>query len=396
MIRYFLVCILVICETSAQSQSWKQLEDFPGDGRDDGVSITVGDHSYYGTGRDNSFAFLNDWWRFDHNTKSWDTLSSLPGLPRQYAAISSMGNNIYLMGGIGQNDSIFNEIWKYNISSDEWSLVGYLPEGKRIAPLLVKSGHQFIFGMGSDGTSCKKDLYTWDPNIKNWEQLTQFPGNPKQQTKAFCTKTSLVVGSGRCGGDCYYDWYQFDLKNKIWSPYTAPDSNFCSYQFEVDNNSTYITGGGMIQLNDITPNNFSQKWYYYDKNKQHWQTLPDFPNTPRRSGATFYHNSTLTIVSGLNSIPERIKEVWELKLTETPISSTDFYYISQNESLIIYPEHQLRSFEIFYIDGKLMHQQNKVPQNQEIFISTSGWQKGVYLVRLKDKFEIKVKRVFIF
>lgn len=396
MIRYYWAWILVVFGNSLQAQSWEQQEDFPGNGRDDGVSVTVGDHSYYGTGRDNSFALLNDWWKYNHNTKTWDTLTSFPGLPRQYAAASSMENNIYLMGGIGQDDTVFNEIWKYNISSDQWSFEGELAAGKRFAPLLVKSGHQFIFGMGSDGNTCKNDLYTWDPLLNNWEALTTFPGTPQQQTKAFCDGSKLIVGSGRCGGNCFYEWHQFNLVNKTWSSYTPPDTTFCSYQFATDDKNIYITGGGMKNLNNVTPNNFIQKWYYYDKNEHHWNNLPDFPATPRRSGATFYHNSTITIVSGLNAVPERTREVWELKIPETPATNTHFYYTSQNENLIIYPQQSLTTIKIYQMDGKLMHHQTNIPNSQEIFVSTSGWEKGVYLVYFEDELEVSVERVFVF
>lgn len=47
------------------SNSWSQLEDFPGKPRAGATVFVIGNKAYFGTGRSNPGGLLNDFWEFD-------------------------------------------------------------------------------------------------------------------------------------------------------------------------------------------------------------------------------------------------------------------------------------------------------------------------------------------
>lgn len=118
-LNIFFLCM--VFHTSTNAQTWVQKDDFPGTARDDGVSVTVGNKSYFGTGRSNNFSFLNDWWEYDHRNDTLKALSDFPGSERQYASVTSVNQEIFLMGGIGDQDTVFNDVWKYDAIVDSWT-----------------------------------------------------------------------------------------------------------------------------------------------------------------------------------------------------------------------------------------------------------------------------------
>ena len=80
-----------VWEYSPDTDTWTQLDDFPGPGR----AIAIGDDMdgkyYFGFGTDR-----NDLWEYDPVTNEYTELPSCPCIPRAHPALVAHNNKIYM------------------------------------------------------------------------------------------------------------------------------------------------------------------------------------------------------------------------------------------------------------------------------------------------------------
>jgi len=209
------------------AQYWQQLEDFPGNPRDDGIAFVIGDSAYCGTGltpwwsaeRDfyglnlsnetwfsidplpideerqyasgfasnsngfvfggiNSTGYLNDLWMYEPINDNWIEKSPLPSFGRSGAACFVINDTAYFVGGRSSSSIAINEIWAYSIINDNWIQKVDFPYGNiwRASATQVNNLGYLIFGI-DEADMYQNKLYQFDPLTDSWTQTSIFPSN---------------------------------------------------------------------------------------------------------------------------------------------------------------------------------------------------------------------------
>ncbi|MBL0134281.1 MAG: IPT/TIG domain-containing protein [Chitinophagaceae bacterium] len=99
---------------------WNRKSDFPGDGRANLVSFTIGNKAYVGLG-DSNGPFYNDLYEYDASTNSWTKKANLPGPGLNRATAVAAGGKGYIICGTEPGSIIKNDLWEYNPSSNAWT-----------------------------------------------------------------------------------------------------------------------------------------------------------------------------------------------------------------------------------------------------------------------------------
>ena len=131
------------------TNSWMQLNNFPGVGRRNPLCFSVCNYGYVGLGSSTYPAVqnLNDFWQYIPSTDSWTQLQSFPGTPRYNVTSFSMGNKGYV--GTGQDNSGYNNhFWE----------VSFPVTAAFNIPASVCAGAPVIFTNSSIGANS----YSWD------------------------------------------------------------------------------------------------------------------------------------------------------------------------------------------------------------------------------------------
>ncbi len=110
-----------------------------------------------GTGRDASFGYRNDFYKYDIVNNLWSKVADLPAIPRQYSSSFVIGNKGYIVGGEAENATVFlNELWEYNPETNVWTRKADLPTVGRAAGVAmsihgkVYYGSELIYSLGID------------------------------------------------------------------------------------------------------------------------------------------------------------------------------------------------------------------------------------------------------
>lgn len=116
----------------SETDTWKQVADFPGNARDNATSVKVKNKMYIGFGSTPTTKFThNDMYVFDMDSEIWKQTSNMPYvIPSSMNTISNPGtyvegDDIYFIGGNLQILLINlanKSVYKYNTKNDNWTL----------------------------------------------------------------------------------------------------------------------------------------------------------------------------------------------------------------------------------------------------------------------------------
>ena len=163
------------------NDTWHQLTDYPGMGRDNFTTFIIDGKLYMGGGTDDSSfppAFY-DFWEYDFLDSKWNRKENVPfGKPEMsyVNAMCSNSTNGYVM-------SQYNELWKYNPSDDTWEKTTPLEAGptRRIyGNLLSKNENLYLVGgYGYNGgldyyDTSLGDVWKFDVKTNTWTLINWY------------------------------------------------------------------------------------------------------------------------------------------------------------------------------------------------------------------------------
>ena len=140
----------VFCYDPA-TDTWSQKSSFPGSARQAMVYFTIGNTEYAGMGITSdgrgSYFVESDWYKYDATTDTWTQLNFFPGDAVGAAYTFTINGEAYMIGGLSQSGIYYSgsttasdKVWKYTPSSDTWTFWGVFPDSAR-------------FGGGANGQS---------------------------------------------------------------------------------------------------------------------------------------------------------------------------------------------------------------------------------------------------
>ncbi len=315
---------------------WTQKTDFMGIDRYEAVSFSIGNKGYIGTGIDDNFGTLSDFWEYDQATDSWSQVANYGGGTRSMAVGFSIGNKGYVgtgggskefweydpaintwtqkanFGGSGRsaafgfsignkgyigsgmdgNSQVVSDFWEYNSTTDVWtqkanSLARYNTIGFSI-------GNRGYAGIGSGyGVGPQYDFSVYNPVSNTWSGGGNFTGQVRENAFAF-----TIGGKGYIGGGNYYnnwlnDFWEFDPITNGWTQKAncAGTSLIGSSGFSIGNKG-YVSNG-------LTTNTNNSFWEYDQSYNHVWSNGATSPTINVHSAAMFSVN--VTDMSGCSS-----------------------------------------------------------------------------------------------
>ena len=127
----------------------------------------------------------------------------------------------YIFGGRDSLDNYCNDMWKYDAANDTWEALGATPLKARVnATACVHDGVAYI-GLGFNGayynsTGYLTDWWSYNPEKKQWKQLSDFPGNTTARAISMAGDGELIVGYGFCY-TYERDMYHYDITKDTWT-----------------------------------------------------------------------------------------------------------------------------------------------------------------------------------
>lgn len=157
---------------------------------------------------------------------------------------------------------------------------------------------------------------------QSWTQLTDFPGNPRDDGTGFKIGDSIYFGTGMTPWwSMEADFYGLTTQTDTWfSIASLPTTKERQYATGFSSNSGkgYVFGGfnnGQF-LNDL---------WEYDPIINSWNEVTPLPSFGRSGSACFVINDTAYIIGGKNAVNSALDEVWAYSiLSDTWVQKNNF------------------------------------------------------------------------
>lgn len=255
------------------TDSWVQLNSFPGGVRGYSYGVTYNEKAYMGLGSDLN-GYPNDWWEYDMTNDSWTQKANFPYSGRNHPAMVVVGDKIYMGCGSNNNGNL-GDWWEYDIVNDTWIQKSDLPGNDRHHPFYfsigdyayVGFGHGSIPGPGSNPSASSyiyNDFYKYDPSNDTWVQLANFPSESRVAGTQFSFNGKGYVLSG--DGDDHSpldegEFWEYDPLTDSWTqlPSHPGDAIWAPGCFVIDCNVYFLLG----QNTNTFPGSYPLNVYAY-------------------------------------------------------------------------------------------------------------------------------------
>ena len=197
--------------------NWLDLSDFEGVARNDGVSFTIGDIGYVGTGYDGEVR-LKDFWSYNSSTNYWTQIADLQGEARNSAVAFSVSGKGYV--GTGYNGiNKLSDFWAYDPGSNSWDeIADFAADGgsARYGAIAMSIGDLGYIGTGYDGNYLK-DFWAYYPELDTFIAQVSVAGSKRRDAVAFVLNGKGYVCTGYNNGTYENDLLEYNPSTGLWT-----------------------------------------------------------------------------------------------------------------------------------------------------------------------------------
>ncbi|TRX71458.1 hypothetical protein [Carboxylicivirga sp. M1479] len=149
-----------------KTDTWTQLNDFPGVLRTSGIAFVINDTAYIGGGSDRvTRTELTDFWRYDEKNDAWEKMADIPVTNNVDAWSFSIGERGYIL-----TEAKENNFWSYSPHTNTWQTM------PNFQPTDIYRAHADIGGvinnkayvLTSDGTTAIDECWEFNPITNKW------------------------------------------------------------------------------------------------------------------------------------------------------------------------------------------------------------------------------------
>lgn len=137
----------------------------------------------------------------EYTQGQWMKRSGFEAEPRAYACSFTIDEKGYLCGGFrGANKEYMNDLWVYDMNNNNWEQLANMPTvGRKYATGFALNGKGYVTtGSVKDGSYSNYVADTWeyDPVSDSWTQKDDYKGGPRDGALAFVIGGYAYVGTG--------------------------------------------------------------------------------------------------------------------------------------------------------------------------------------------------------
>ncbi len=200
---------------NTNNDSWREIADFEGTPVNDAVLLSYNQKGYLigGNRLNNSELPTDQFYEYDAEDDEWDKLEDFKGRPRRFATGFRWQN--YIIYGLGEKR---DDLWAYNIDDDEWNKLKVDIPGKlkdRELAISFSYSNKVFIGFGKKG-NYKNDLWSFEPNKDNWEQLEDFPGTGRVIQCLFVINDAAYFISGYDENGKMAENWKYNINSNTW------------------------------------------------------------------------------------------------------------------------------------------------------------------------------------
>lgn len=303
--KHFFILLVLPC--FLKGQAWFRVADFPGTKRDDGVSVTVNNVVYAGSGLQEGWSSTIDFYAFYPGTLTW---SLIPGMPhtteRQYACAFPGPDCFYVFGGDGVGGAL-NNLYKYDIQTKVWTKKNSKPGSGLIAASCLSFGDTVVFVGGKTAGPGPLNSEVWQYVISSdaWIQKNPFPFTPTWRSSASVihNKGYLLFGIDSLNR-FRKEMYRYSLQTDSWQYMGDFPGTGRAYAGMASTGKRLVVFGGVDSLNQL----YKDVWQYNDVSDL-WINAPYLPSDARKGGMLSTTGDMVVYSCGI-SANGRLNETW--------------------------------------------------------------------------------------
>lgn len=186
----------------SQSNSWNQLQTFPGEARQGAVAFVINDKAYVGLGTRTMRAYVegkiySDFWVYDLKNHQWEDTPLkfiFPGEARGNAVAFSINGKGYVGTGMDKYNLPLKDFYEFDPQTG-WTKITFPGDKRMAATAFVIEKYAYV-GLGLNIKNGKQeaitDFWKFNPEDKSWEPISPKP-TPESKALARHDATSFVL-----------------------------------------------------------------------------------------------------------------------------------------------------------------------------------------------------------
>ncbi len=277
----------VLIASGGTAQTWTQKADHP-DCRYDGVSFSIGDDSYYGTGITCAGTMNSIFRKFDPLANTWTNIAPFPGTARRIAGAFSLNGKGYVVCGISQMGTGLSDVWAYDPVSNSWTQKNDFPGPARGSMATATcNGKAYMVG-GVNNPYTYRDTWEYEPDADAWTQKADFGGSWVFQASGFSLGSDVFIVFGRDElGIALRELWKFDPAANTWTQRADYPSDG-----RTDAAAFAINGVGYAGFGGEGTDYFGD-FHAYNASTDQWTAVVGIPGSPG-----YYDGWTATASAG--------------------------------------------------------------------------------------------------
>lgn len=193
-------------EYDPEKNEWIKRCDFPRKGSVmNGIGFSIGNKGYVGLGFASytqlnvPFGYMNDFYEYDPVLNSWKKLNDFPGEPRSSAVGFSLNGKGYVGLGYGTGAQFFTDFWEYDPITENWTRLPDFPGEGRTSSIGYGYNNLCYVGMGEPN-----DLYIFDIRTKTWSSAINQPClKERSNANSFVIDNKIFYGTNFRNSDLW-------------------------------------------------------------------------------------------------------------------------------------------------------------------------------------------------
>jgi len=248
--RFFKIGVTVAEQTVYSTDNftlnapWIKKEDVPSGGynRAQATSFSILNKGYVGLGtRSYPYIYFNDFYKYDPIQNSWEQIADFPGEGKESATSFVIGDYAYVGIGINSSNLPTNEFFKYDPVSDTWIQIKDFPMSRSLGVGLSVKDKGYIFY-----DDYFDNFWSYDPLFDKWSQMPNLDmsdvggGSPSHTGFVIGDKIYICISRNQ-----YYTFvFEFDTNTHKWTRKTGFWSGDVAVGFSIEDKGYLMTSYG--------------------------------------------------------------------------------------------------------------------------------------------------------